>query len=213
MIAQQTRVIRRGFIVAQLALGWTAAIGLSPSLAMAQNDSDRATARALAEEGYNALKAQKFEVADDRFRRADALVHAPTLVVDDGRALMGLGRFVEAQERFELVLREPTREEPSPTGTSFPVPLFRDARHAIQGQDPLPPHSAARCATGVALTAGVTGANAAGGKRTPRRSPIRTSPHGHERCEVCTSFLPPDQCRTVVGPVGRQAWCNIYAGP
>ena len=92
--------------MAQLALGCTVAVGLSSSLAMAQSDSDRATARALAEEGYNALKAQKFEVADDRFRRADALVHAPTLVVDDGRALMGLGRFVEAQERFELVLRE-----------------------------------------------------------------------------------------------------------
>jgi Tfp pilus assembly protein PilF len=74
--------------------------------ALAQSDSDRATARALAEEGYNALRAQRYDVAEDRFRRADALVHAPTLVVDEGRALIGLGRYLDAQEKFELVLRE-----------------------------------------------------------------------------------------------------------
>jgi hypothetical protein len=79
---------------------------LAPVDVSAQTDFDRATARALAEEGYRALKAQQFDIAQDRFWRADALVHAPTFVVDDGRALIGLGRFVEAQERFELVLRE-----------------------------------------------------------------------------------------------------------
>ena len=97
-------------IVGKLALVCALGLWLSPSSVYAQSDSDRATARALAEEGYNALKAQKFEVADDRFRRADALVHAPTLVVDDGRALIGLGHYVEAQERFELVLREGVAE-------------------------------------------------------------------------------------------------------
>ena len=106
MIAQQTRIVGRRFVAVRAALACFVGVGLSSSLATAQSDPDRATARALAEEGYNALKAQKFDIADDRFRRADALVHAPTLVVDDGRALMGLGRFVEAQERFELVLRE-----------------------------------------------------------------------------------------------------------
>ena len=66
--------------------------------------------------------------------------------------------------------------------------------------------------TGVALTAGVTTAIARG-KRQHSSVAYQDSPHGHERCEVCTSFLPPDECRTVVGPVGRQAWCNIYEGP
>lgn len=93
-------------VVRQIILGCALGLWFSPASVFAQNDADRATARALAEEGYNALKAQKFDVADDRFRRADALIHAPTLVVDDGRALIGLGRYVEAQERFELVLRE-----------------------------------------------------------------------------------------------------------
>ena len=35
---------------------------------------------------------------------------------------------------------------------------------------------------------------------------------GVERCEICAPFLPPDQCRTVVGPVSRQGWCKIYTG-
>jgi hypothetical protein len=70
------------------------------------SEADRATARALAAEGYRALQAKNYETAADRFRRADALVHAPTLVVDHARALVGLGRLVEAHERYELVLRE-----------------------------------------------------------------------------------------------------------
>ena len=76
--------------------------------AFAQSAADRTTARSLAAEGEAALDAQQYGVAEDRFRRADALVHAPTLVVAHGRALMGLGRLVEAYERFQLVLREGT---------------------------------------------------------------------------------------------------------
>ncbi len=45
-------------------------------------------------------------------------------------------------------------------------------------------------ATGVALTAGVTAATARG-KRQHSSVAYQDSPHGHERCEVCTSFLPP----------------------
>lgn len=77
-----------------------------PENAYAQTEADRATARNLAAEGYTALKTLDYTTAEDRFRRADALVHAPTLVVDHARALIGLGRYVEAQERLELVLRE-----------------------------------------------------------------------------------------------------------
>jgi hypothetical protein len=70
------------------------------------NEADRATARALALEGNAALQKKDYSTAADRFGRADALVHAPTLVVDWARALQGLGRFVEAHEKYELVLRE-----------------------------------------------------------------------------------------------------------
>lgn len=79
---------------------------LASSPTCAQSDADRATARALAAEGFEALQGEDFATAEDRFRRADALVHAPTLVVDRGRALIGMKRYVEAQEQFELVLRE-----------------------------------------------------------------------------------------------------------
>src|SRR6478609_8378647 len=70
------------------------------------SEADRATARALALEGHGALKNKDYTTAADRFGRADALVHAPTLVVDWARALQGLGRYVEAHEKYELVLRE-----------------------------------------------------------------------------------------------------------
>src|SRR5690606_19874127 len=77
-----------------------------PATAAEPTAADRATARALAREGFDALKKDDFETAEDRFRRADQLVHAPTLVVDHARALVGLGRLVEAHERYSLVLRE-----------------------------------------------------------------------------------------------------------
>ncbi len=69
-------------------------------------EADRATARELASAGYHALKREDYAVAADRFERADALVHAPTLVVDWGRALAGLGLLVEAGEKYALVIRE-----------------------------------------------------------------------------------------------------------
>jgi hypothetical protein len=77
-----------------------------PRTAFAQGEADRATARSLAREGHEALQKKDYALAEDRFRRADALVHAPSLVVDHARALVGLGRLVEAHERYALVLRE-----------------------------------------------------------------------------------------------------------
>lgn len=81
---------------------------LVPSVAKAQpSDADRTTARALAREGYEAQKHGRFELAADRFQRADALVHAPTLLLGLARAQVGLGKLVEAHEIYERILREP----------------------------------------------------------------------------------------------------------
>lgn len=82
----------------------TAQVSAQPS------DADRATARALAAEGHDALLRKDYEKAEDRFRRADLLVHAPTLVVDHARALVGLGRLADAYRRYELVLKEGVAE-------------------------------------------------------------------------------------------------------
>ena len=70
------------------------------------SDSDRATARSLAGEGYVALKQKDYQTAEDRFRRADELIHAPTLVVDHARALVGLRRYGEAYAAYQSVIDE-----------------------------------------------------------------------------------------------------------
>jgi hypothetical protein len=70
----------------------------------------------------------------------------------------------------------------------------------------------ARAAIGVALAPAVSNAFAAKPKRSQADVAYQDFPHGVERCEVCAPFLPPDQCRTVVGPVSRQGWCKIYTG-
>jgi hypothetical protein len=89
---------------------------LSAPLAFSQpTDADRATARERAREGYEALEKKDYAVAEDRFRRADGLVHAPTIVVDHARALIGMGRLVEAYERYALVIREGVAANAPPT--------------------------------------------------------------------------------------------------
>lgn len=98
-----------GIVGMRLAALWLAlaCIVLAPKRAHAEpTEADRATARALALEGHAALTSRDYATAIDRFERADALVHAPTLVVDWARSLQGMGRFVEAHEKYELVLRE-----------------------------------------------------------------------------------------------------------
>ncbi len=70
-------------------------------------DSDRATARALAHQGYEAQQHQQFALAADRFERAEALVHAPTLLLGLARAEAGMGKLVEASETYRRIVREP----------------------------------------------------------------------------------------------------------
>src|SRR5258708_29240182 len=74
--------------------------------ARAQSDADRATARTLGQEGQQALEGKDFKTAEDRFRRADNLVHAPTLMLGLARALAGEGKYVESQEAYNRIIRE-----------------------------------------------------------------------------------------------------------
>jgi hypothetical protein len=91
---------------------WTIALIVSSSLSTTwvahaePSASERATARSLAKDGYVALTDKDYETAEDRFRRADELVHAPTLVIDRARALVGLGRFGDAYSAFQSVINE-----------------------------------------------------------------------------------------------------------
>ncbi|MGH7298628.1 MAG: hypothetical protein ACRELB_27050, partial [Polyangiaceae bacterium] len=74
--------------------------------ASGQADVDRATARQLGEAGEQALSAKDYKTAEDDFRRADSLVHAPTLMLGLARALAGEGKLVEAQEAYRRIVRE-----------------------------------------------------------------------------------------------------------
>jgi hypothetical protein len=70
------------------------------------SSADRATARTLAQEGYVALRDKDYTTAVDRFTRALAIIHAPTLLRDLARAQVGLGRLVDAHENYNTIIRE-----------------------------------------------------------------------------------------------------------
>ncbi|MEO6600536.1 MAG: hypothetical protein ABIQ16_11720 [Polyangiaceae bacterium] len=83
-------------------------ISLSPAAAHAEppSSANREQARKLAAQGFEALRRKDYSSAEDLLRRADELVHAPTLKVDHARALVGLGKLVEGHEGYAQVLRE-----------------------------------------------------------------------------------------------------------
>lgn len=87
-------------------LGLALALTCGEARAAEPTAEDRTTARQLALEGYDALRSKDYALASDRFKRANALVHAPTLLLDLGRAYLGLGQLVNAHEAFQQIIRE-----------------------------------------------------------------------------------------------------------
>lgn len=93
---------RRGLLLLVALAAW-----LAPGVARAlPSDADRATARALAREGYEAQKQGAYALAAERFARAEELVAAPTLLLGLARAQAGLGKLVEAEETYQRIVRE-----------------------------------------------------------------------------------------------------------
>jgi hypothetical protein len=86
---------------------------LVPAPALAQSDSDRATARQLGQDGEAALGTTDWKRAEDDFRRADALYHAPTLSLGLARAQAAQGKFVEAWENYHRVVIENVTSSPA----------------------------------------------------------------------------------------------------
>jgi hypothetical protein len=86
----------------------------------------------LANEGYSALRKKDYATAEDRFLRADELVHAPTLVLDHGRALLGLGRIGEAYAAFDSV----AHEVPPPGSPAVWKRAVNDARAELAKVEP-----------------------------------------------------------------------------
>jgi hypothetical protein len=108
-----------------------AALAFLPGNASAQSEADKTTARALAEEGHAALDAKDYATAADRFKRAEKLYHAPTLLLGLARAYVGLGKFVEAKESYNLVIREKL----GPDASDAFKQAVEDAQREIVGLD------------------------------------------------------------------------------
>src|SRR5262245_34002380 len=109
------------------------ALVLSADVARAEpSAADRATARVLADEAGEALDQKNYEVAADKFGRAEALVHAPTLLLGLARAEVGLHKFVEASENYQRIIREGVAPGAPP---SFAKAL-QDAQREIKGISP-----------------------------------------------------------------------------
>jgi hypothetical protein len=84
----------------------------SPASAWAQSESDKGTARELGQTGQSALDTHDWKRAEDDFRRADALFHAPTLALGLARAQAGQGRVVEAWENYHRIILENNTSSP-----------------------------------------------------------------------------------------------------
>ncbi|WP_437330513.1 hypothetical protein [Sorangium sp. So ce381] len=87
------------------------ALTCAPAALAQVSDADRATARSLAVEGQEALERKDFAAALDRFSRADAIIHAPTLLLGVARAQVGAGQWIAAQESYSRILREGAPEK------------------------------------------------------------------------------------------------------
>ncbi|WP_437738028.1 hypothetical protein [Sorangium sp. So ce1335] len=108
------------------------ALTCAPAALAQVSDADRATARSLAVEGQEALEQKDFTAALDRFSRADAIIHAPTLLLGVARAQVGLGRLIAAHESYSRILREG-----APEGS--PEPFFEAIAAAQRELDALAP--------------------------------------------------------------------------
>lgn len=107
------RIMSPGVLLVCVALATVGA--WAPVAHAAPSAADRATARTLAQQGYEALRNKDYATAADRFSRADALVHAPTLLLDLARAQVGLGKLVDAYENYNRIIREGVAPDAPPS--------------------------------------------------------------------------------------------------
>jgi hypothetical protein len=91
------------------------AVIVSLSLPAAAQDAhaDKATARTLFQDAGVAMEAQDYARATDLYARANALFPAPTSALGEARALVKLGRLVEASERYLALMNKPLGDDAS----------------------------------------------------------------------------------------------------
>jgi hypothetical protein len=157
------------------------------------SDADRATARMLAQQGQEALDAGDWATAAERFARADALVHAPTLLLALARAEVGQGRWLEALEHLHRIAREGV-------APGAPLPWTRalqDAQKELTALEPRLPAAVIQLRGAGAPTARVTidgvpvPAAALGINRPvdPGKRTLRAEAEGFVPVEVVVTFV------------------------
>src|SRR5437763_17177259 len=104
------------------------ALAPAPAFAGDVSDVDRATARALTLEGYEALDRKDYATAADRFTRADAMYHVPTVTLGLAHAEVGLGKLVSALASYSRIMREGVPANAPPAFTK----AVDDARREIE---------------------------------------------------------------------------------
>lgn len=91
-----------------------AGVLVAPRAACAQTDAEKAEARRLADEGAKALKKKDYATAEARFAAAVAIVPAPTLYLELGRAQEGRGKLASAARSYEQAVAGGTAPKASP---------------------------------------------------------------------------------------------------
>ena len=86
---------------------------LAPDRAFAQSEGDKGTARELGMSGEVKLASRDYKGAENDFRRANALYHAPTLILGLARAQANQGKVVEAWENYHSIILENLTSPPA----------------------------------------------------------------------------------------------------
>ncbi len=92
--------------------------------------ANKATARALGQEGMKAYDSGDFATAVDKLNKAHQLVQVPTLAFYAGKSLEKLGRIVEAEEKYHDAMNDPI-EPGAPAAVKAAVVDAGKARTAL----------------------------------------------------------------------------------
>jgi hypothetical protein len=96
------------FVSAVLVVAALAGVGTVTPAARAQSAADKAAARALADDADAALAAKNYGTAAEKYQKALGLVPtALTLRLGLARAQAGIGKFLEATESYNSIIRTP----------------------------------------------------------------------------------------------------------
>ena len=110
-------------------LAWVALALMAPRAAAQTSEADKSAARELAKDAAQAFQNGQYQVAVDKFNKADQLFHAPTLVLGLARAYASLGKYVEAKEAYNRVIIEKL----PPNASDQFIQAVTDAKTEIAG--------------------------------------------------------------------------------